>query len=269
MQVILTYTIRNGFPVICIQGLEVQPGICRTCQAPNPGLENLIRRIMKNIFILFFLGCSFFASAQVITEDQLTTMVKEDQEKCEGAHSSIVLRVNEDFAESIWGKTIRFNNADIIRFFNHPSGEKVYAGVGILNGNKNKWSFEYDQQTASNLLTKNGVRVTKSYNTQWIIARQDLLYAESNTGPQKTILELYCPKQELLEVLRIGKQQSIEFLITGYAGSVSSSNKIYGILTKVFTVKQVVTCVNGHEYDKSLGYKFCPVCGEPLKEPEE
>jgi hypothetical protein len=70
-------------------------------------------------------------------------------------------------------------------------------------------------------------------------------------------------------VLRVGKQQSIEFLITGYAGSVSSSAKIYGVLTQVYNTKQVVTCVNGHEFDKSLGYKFCPVCGEELKEPEE
>jgi hypothetical protein len=224
---------------------------------------------MKNIFILMLLVFSVIASAQVITEDQLTEMVKEAQEKCEGAHSTIVLRVNEDFAESIWGKTIRFNSADIIRFFNHASGEKVYGGVGILNGNKNSWSFEYDQQATADLLTKNGVRVTNSYNTLWIIARQDLLYAESKVEPQKTILELYCPKPELLEVLRVGKQQSIEFLITGYAGSVSSSAKIYGVLTQVYNTKQVVTCVNGHEFDKSLGYKFCPVCGEELKEPEE
>lgn len=224
---------------------------------------------MKNIFILFILGISVVAYSQVITEDQLNTMVKEAQQNSEGAHESFVLRTNEDFAESIWGKTIRFNNAEIIRFFNHPSGEKVSGGVGIINGNKNRWAFEYDQQTVADLLKKQGVRVTTSYNTLWIIARQDLLYAESNQGPQKTILELYCPKQEFLEVLRIGRTQSIEFLITGYAGSSSSSNKIYGVLTDVHADKQVVSCVNGHEFDKSLGYKFCPTCGEPLKEPEE
>lgn len=224
---------------------------------------------MKNIFILLFLGFPVIAAAQVITEDQLNEMVKEAQDKCEGAHSTIVLKVNEDFAESIWKKTIRFNSADIIRFFNHSSGEKVYGGVGLLNGNKNSWSFEYDQQATADLFTKNGIRVTKSYNTLWIIANQDLLYAESKAGPQKTILELYCPKQEFLEVLRIGKQQSIEFLITGYAGSLSSNVKIYGILTHVYNTKQVVTCVNGHEFDKSLGYKFCPVCGEALNEPGE
>lgn len=221
---------------------------------------------MRNIFFLLFLSFSLVAFSQVITEDELSLMVKDAQEKCAGAHQSILLQANEDFAKTIWGKKIRFNEAIIVRFFNHSAGEKVSAGVDILKSTSSGWVYEFDQQKTTDLLTKNGVSITKSYNTQWIKARQNLLYAEVKKDGTKTILELYCPQQRFLEVLRTGKTQSLEFLITGYKGSVSSSTKIYGVLTEVYANKQVVKCSNGHEFDKALGHKFCPTCGEALEE---
>jgi hypothetical protein len=205
----------------------------------------------------------------VITEEELSLMIKDAQEECAGAHQSILLQVNEDFAKTIWEKTIRFNEASIVRFFNHSAGEKVSAGVDLLKSTSSGWVYEFDQQKTADLLTKNGVNVTTSYNTRWIKARQNLLHAEVKKDGPKTILELYCTKQRFLEVLRTGKTQSIEFLITGYKGSVSSSTKIYGVLTEVYANKQVDKCSNGHEFDKALGYKFCPTCGEPLEEPQE
>ena len=220
---------------------------------------------MKNVFFLLFLSFSVVAYSQVITEEELQLMVKSAQEQSAGAHESIVLRTNEKFAKTIWGKKVRFNETNIIRFFNHPSGEKVSAGVDLYSRNKNVWGYSYDQRTAADLLKENGVRVTQSYNTLWINARQDLLFAESKKEGHKIILELYCPHQRFLELLRIGQTQSIEFLITGYRGSASSDSKIYGILTQVHAEKQVIKCSNGHEFDKALGYKFCPTCGEPLK----
>ena len=108
--------------------------------------------------------------------------------------------------------------------------------------------------------------MTQSYNTHWISARQELLYAESKKGGDKISLELYCPQQKFLELLRIGQTQSIEFLITRYKASASSSTKIYGVLTEVHAEKQVIKCSNGHEFDKVLGYKFCPTCGAPIEE---
>ena len=220
---------------------------------------------MKNISFLLFLSFSVLAYSQLVTDEEIRTKVKDAQEKSVGAHESIILRANEDFAKSIWGKKVRFNDANIIRFFRHSSGEKVSAGVDIHTSTKNSWAYEYDQKTAADLLTESGVRVSQSYNTLWIKANQDLLYAETNMGGQKIILELYCPHQKFLEVLRIGKTQSIEFLITGYRGSVSSSSKIYGVLTQVHAEKQVTICSNGHEFDKDAGYKFCPTCGDPLE----
>ena len=220
---------------------------------------------MKNICFLLFLSFSSLAYSQVITEEELKLMVISAQEKCAGAHESIVQRTNEEFAKAIWGKKIRFNEASIIRFFNHSAGEKVSAGVDILKSYQNNWGYSYDQKTAADLLTENGLRISKSYNTLWIIARQDLLYAESQTEGNKISLELYCPQQRFLELLRIGRTQSIEFLITGYKGGTSSTNKIYGVLTEVHAEKQVIKCSNGHEFDKSLGYKFCPTCGEPIE----
>ena len=220
---------------------------------------------MKNLFFIVFLGFSVSAISQVMTEEELQEMVKDGQEKSVGAHQSIVQMANEDFAKAIWGKKVRFNNAKIVRFFSHPSGEKVSAGVDINSNNQNAWLYAFDQQTAANLLKANGVRVTESFNTLFISANQNLLYAEDNSGGHKTTLELYCPQQKFLEVLRIGQTQSIEFLITGYRASVSSGSKIYGVLTEVYAEKQVVKCVNGHEFDKAMGYKFCPTCGEPLK----
>ena len=220
---------------------------------------------MKNISFLLFLSFSVLAYSQVITEEEIKSKVKDAQEKSVGAHESIILKANEDFAKSIWGKKVRFNDANIIKFFRHSSGEKVSAGVDIHSSIKNGWAYEYDQKTAADLLTENGVRVSPSYNTLWIKANQDLLYAETNMGGQKIILELYCPHQKFLELLRIGKTQSIEFLITGYRGSVSSNSKIYGVLTQVHAEKQVTKCSNGHEFDKAPGYKFCPTCGEPLE----
>lgn len=220
---------------------------------------------MKSISFLLFLSISVLAYSQVMTEDELKEKVENAVQKSEGAHASVIQRTNEEFANSIWGKKVRFNEANIIRFFNHSSGEKVAGGVAINSGDKNNWSYSYDQNTAANLLKENGVRVTKSYNTLWIIARQDLLYADNNKEENKIVLELYCPQQRFLEILRTGQTQSIEFLITGYRASTSSDSKIYGVLTEVNVEKQVVKCSNGHEFDKAAGYKFCPSCGEPLE----
>jgi hypothetical protein len=220
---------------------------------------------MKNVLVFLFLSFAFAAYSQVITEEQLNTMVVSAQEKCVGAHESIVQSANEEFAKSIWNKQIRLNNAKIIRFFTRPSGEKVSAGVEVFNSSNKGWGYSYDQKGAADLLTKNGVKVTTSYNTLYISANQNLLYAESVTNGHKTILELYCPYQKFLEVLRTGQTQSIEFLVTGYRTSVSSDTRISGVLTQVYADKQVVKCSNGHEFDKALGYKFCPTCGEPLK----
>ena len=219
---------------------------------------------MKTISFILFLSFSIVAYSQVLTEEDLKVMVESAREKSAGAHESIVQRTNEEFAKSIWGKKVRFNGAKIIRFFRHSSGEKVSAGVAIYSSNKNSWDYSYDQQTAADLLKANGVRVTKSYNTLYINANQDLLYAENEKEGDKITLELYCPQQRFLEILRTGQTQSIEFLITGYRASVSSDSKIYGILTQVHVEKQVIKCSNGHEFDKDLGYKFCPTCGEPL-----
>ena len=220
---------------------------------------------MKNLSFLLFLSISALAYSQVMTEDELKEMVESAVQKSAGAHSSVIQRTSEDFAKSIWGKKVRFNEANIIRFFNHPSGEKVAGGVAINSSSKNTWSYSYDQQKTADLLIANGVRVTKSYNTLTIIARQDLLYADNNKQENKTVLELYCPQQRFLEILRTGQTQSIEFLITGYRANTSSASTIYGVLTEVNVEKQVVTCPNGHEFDKGAGYKFCPTCGEPLK----
>lgn len=224
---------------------------------------------MKTLSFLLFLWLPAVVISQVITEEEISTMVKSAQEKSEGAHQSILIQANEDFAKAIWGKKVRFNEASIVRFFSHSAGEKVSAGVDILKSKPGSWVYEFDQQKAADLLTKNGVNVTQSYNTRWIKARQNLLYAEVKKDGTKVILELYCPYQRFLEILRTGKTQSIEFLITGYEGSITSSTKIYGVLTEVYVDKQVVKCSNGHEFDKALGYKFCPTCGEPLEEPQE
>lgn len=224
---------------------------------------------MKTLSFLLFLCLPTLVLSQVLTEEEISTMVKDAQEKCEGAHQSILIQANEDFAKAIWGKKVRFNEASIVRFFNHSAGEKVSAGVDILKSVPGGWVYEFDQQKAADLLAKNGVNVTQSYNTRWIKAKQNLLYAEVKKNGTKVILELYCPYQRFLEILRTGKTQSIEFLITGYEGSVTSSTKIYGVLTEVYENKQVVKCSNGHEFDKAMGYKFCPNCGEPLEEPQE
>ena len=220
---------------------------------------------MKNIFFLIFLSFPVVAFSQPITGEELHVMIKSAQENCEGAHESIVLRSNEELAKSLWGKTVRLNEAKIVKFFKHTGGEQVSGGVDILLTKNKAWSYAYDQQAVADLLTGNGVRVTKSYNKQWISANQDLLYAETEKEGQKTILSLYCPHEKFLQLLRIGKTQSIEFLISGYFGNTTSDNKIYGVLTQVNAEKPIIKCSNGHEYDKATGYKFCPEGGEPLK----
>ena len=220
---------------------------------------------MKNILFLLLLSLPILAYSQVITGEELHLKVKSAQENCEGAHESIVLRSNEELAKTIWGKTVRLNEAMVVKFFNHTGGEQATGGVDI-NLTKNKgWSYAYDPQAVADLLTGNGVRVTQSYNKQWINAKQDLLYAEVERDGEKTILSLYCPHEKFLQLLRIGKTQSIEFLITGYFGNPATDNSIYGVLTKVNEEKPIIKCSNGHEYDKATGYKFCPKCGEVLK----
>lgn len=220
---------------------------------------------MKNTFFLLFLGFQAFANAQLITGEQLTLMIDEGQDKCIGAHESVVITTNEASAKAVWGQQVRINDANIIKFITRPSGEKVSPGFDIYANNKGKLGYEYDPSSIENLLSTHGVRVSQSYNQPWINARQNILYAEKIKEGNKIILELYCPYQEFMEVLRIGKTQSIEFLITGMSGSPNTNSKIYGVLTKVNTEKQTIQCTNGHEYDKNTGYKFCPECGEPLE----
>ena len=220
---------------------------------------------MKNICFLLLLSFPAIAFSQVITGEELREMVVIAQDKSVGAHESIVQRINEDFAKSIWGKTIRFNETNIVKFFKHPSGEKVEAGVDLNKSSRSTWAYSYDQKTAADLLIEKGVRVSQSYNTLWIKANQVLVSAVNEKDGNKITLELYCPHQELLELLRTGQKQSIEFLITGYYGSASTGSKIHGVLTKVHEERPIISCSNGHEFDKVVGYKFCPTCGEPLK----
>jgi len=220
---------------------------------------------MKTLSFLLLLCIPVIGYSQVLPEEEFHMLVHSAQENCEGAYESVVRSINEEFASSIWGKQVRFNQADIIRFFKHSSGEKVSAGVDLTGSNKKSWAYEYDQKTTADLMTGKGIKVTTSYNTLWISPNQVLLHGEYNEEGRKTILELYCPTQSVFEMLRTGKTQSIEFLITGYRGSVSANSTIYGILTHVHSEKQVVECSNGHEFDKGLGYNFCPTCGEPLK----
>jgi hypothetical protein len=220
---------------------------------------------MKTVSILILLSFLTLAHSQVITEDVLKSMVKSAQERSTGAHESVIKRTNEEFAKSLWGKKVRFNEADIIKFFSHSAGEKVAADFDVVMNNKRGWGYSYDTQTASNLLFENGVRVANSYNTLWIKAKQDILHAEIKKDGPGITLELYCPQQRFLEVLRIGQTQSIEFLITGYSSSGPSGGKIFGVLSEVHVEQQVITCTNGHSFDKDAGYKFCPTCGEALK----
>jgi len=220
---------------------------------------------MKNLIILLFLGFPVIAISQAITQEQLVSMIDNAQEKCVGAHESVILTTNEAFAKAVWNQKIRINDANIIKFFTRPSGEKVSPGFDIYLNNKGNSGYPYDPKTTSDLLTANGVRVSQSYNQPWINAKQNLLYAEYAQEGHKIILELYCPYQKYLEVLRIGKNQSIEFLMTGVSGSIASDSKVFGVLTQVNTEKQTIKCSNGHEFDKDARYKFCPTCGEPLK----
>lgn len=219
----------------------------------------------KRILLLLVFGVSIAGYSQMLPGNEFRMMVKQAREEIQGAHESVVRSINEEFATSIWRKEIRLYEADIIRFFKHPGGEKISAGVDLTNLTKNSWVYEFDQQATSDLLKEKGVQVTTSFNTLWIKANQNLVYIEHTEDGLKSALELYCPTQEVLAKLRTGKQQTIEFLITGYRGSASGNDNISGILTQVQTEKQVVTCTNGHEFDKAQGYEFCPKCGESLE----
>jgi len=101
---------------------------------------------MKTTFFLLFLSFSLVAFSQVITEEELSLMVKDAQEKCAGAHQSILLQANEDFAKAIWDKKVRFNEASIVRFFTHSAGEKVSGRIFCMPkskrmGQKLSWSY--------------------------------------------------------------------------------------------------------------------------------
>jgi len=220
---------------------------------------------MKKLVWLILLGISIAGHSQLIPEDEFLSMAKQAQEECQGAHESVVRAINAEFATSIWGKEVRLNEADIIRFIQHTSGRKVSAGVDLTNLTKNNWVYEYDQKTASELMAGKGIKVISSSGTFTITARQPLVYIENRGAERMTILELYCPNQEVLAKLRTGKKQSIQFLVIGYRGSAAGNNMVFGILTQVNTEKQVVKCENGHEFDNAMGYKFCPTCGEPLE----
>ncbi len=226
---------------------------------------------MKNISFVLLLSVSLFLSvslttySQVITGEELQLMIESAQKNCVGAHESIVLRTNENLAKSLWGKKVRLNETNIIKFFNYPAGENLSAGVDVYMSKNKSWSYSYDPKTVANLLTDKGVRVTQSYDKLKINAKQDLILAENEQDSTKIILELYCPYEKFLEDLRIGQTQSIEFLVSGCWGSATKDTKIHGVLIQVNAEKPIIKCSNGHKFDKEVGYKFCPDCGEPLK----
>lgn len=220
---------------------------------------------MKKLAFLLTLFLSFTAYSQVITGEELMVKVISAQDNVAGAHESVVSRTNESLAKDLWGKTIRLNEAIISKFFNHPGGEKVSGGIDVYMKQGKNWGYPYDAKALAEVLSENGVRITQSYNKNWINAKQDLFLGEANLDGKKVILTLYCPHQKFLEDLRIGRPQSIEFQLTGYWGSSSKDDKIYGILTKVNVEKPVIKCENDHEYDKAVSYKFCPKCGKPIE----
>jgi hypothetical protein len=220
---------------------------------------------MKKTILILIGGISFAGYSQVISEDEFRMKVTRAQEEIQGAHQNVIRAINEKFAGSVWRKEIRLNEADIIRFVQTTSGEKVSAGVDLSNPAGNSWVYEFDQQEATELLKEKGVEVITSFNNLLIKANQTLVYIEHTDEGKKTLLELYCPAREVLEKIRTGRQQTIDFLITGYRGSLSGNSRITGILTQVHTEKQVVQCASGHEFDKALGYQYCPKCGQPLE----
>ena len=220
---------------------------------------------MKKLILLLLFGMAITGYSQVIPGEEFSMMVKQALEEGQGAHESVVRSINEEFATSVWGKPIRMNDAEIVRFLQKSSGEKVSAGIDLTGQAGNGWVYAYDQQAAADLLNGQGVNVASSFNTLMITANQPLVQIEHQEDGKKTVMELHCPTQEVLTRLRTGRKQSIEFLITGFKGSSSGANKVTGILTKVNDEKQVSRCANGHEFDKALGYKFCPTCGEPLE----
>lgn len=222
-------------------------------------------RIMNKLFIIVLAFLFSPAYSQVIAEEELRNRIKTAQENCVGAHESIIMQTNQGLLTDLWGKTIRVNEAGIVKFYSYPQGEKVVAGADVYIRSGKNWSYFHDQQAAADLLTANGVRVIESAKSLWITARQDLLQATSTRDEEKLLLELYCPKHEFLEALRTGRTHSIEFRVTGIWGSAGSDPRILGVLTHVNTEKQVIKCENGHEYDKVIGYKFCPKCGKPLE----
>lgn len=220
---------------------------------------------MKNLVFILFIFAFTASYSQVVSEEELRNKIKTAKENCVGAHESIVLQTNQGLLTDLWGKTIRMNEANTLKFFSYPQGEKVVAGTDIYMRSGKNWSYIHDQQATADLLMAKGVKVIESAKSLWITARQDILQAESTRDEEKILVELYCPKHEFLEALRTGRTQSIEFTITGIWGSSSKSPKILGVITKVNTEKQVIKCENGHEYDKLIGYKFCPKCGKPLE----
>ncbi|MEZ5071345.1 MAG: hypothetical protein R2751_10345, partial [Bacteroidales bacterium] len=167
---------------------------------------------MKKSILLFFAVVSMAAQSQVLPEEEFTSMVKLAQESCEGAHESVLKSLNQEFSTAVVGKVIRLNTADVVRFIQRSSGEKVTAGVDLTGVVKAGWVYEQDQKVTSELLKKQGIQVTTSFNTLWIKANQPMVYIENKENGHKTLLELYCPTQEVLAGLRTGKQQSIEFL---------------------------------------------------------
>ena len=190
---------------------------------------------MKKLIWILMAGISVAGNSQVISEEAFRTMVDQARDEVPGAHQSVVRAINEEFAGSVWRKEIRLDNADILRFNQGTSGEKISAGIDLTNLTGNGWVFQFDQQAVADLLTEKGVQVTTAFNNLLIKANQTLVTVEDTHEGQKITLELYCPAQEVLQKLRTGRQQTIDFLITGYRGIGPGNSEISGILTQVHT----------------------------------
>lgn len=190
---------------------------------------------MKKLIWILMTGISVAGTSQVISEEAFRMMADQAREDIQGAHQSVVRAINEEFAGSVWRKEIRLDSADILRFHQGTSGEKISAGVDLTNLTGNGWVYPFDQQAVADLLTEKGVQVTTAFNNLLIKANQTLVTVEDTHEGQKITLELYCPTQEVLQKLRTGRQQTIDFLITGFRGSGPGNSKISGILTQVHT----------------------------------
>ena len=201
-------------------------------------------------------------SAAVVDELEFVSLLRAAELNCQGASLGTKERITERFLTDHFDRTIRLSSAVITNVTDReaPTADEITFKVAsslsgcaehriplsALKGFLGKYDFPIGRGHDGGEVVRAGkVSLEKSYRDRTI---------------RYWLLLPYQQEDQLLDTLRVGQKVTVDFVFYQIA-----DNLVVGILDSLVPETGVLRCDNGHEYAPSVGYKFCPIDGLPLK----